>query len=61
MMAADNWTPTLAEQTEQVQSQVVRERLRAEQIQLQAEQERLRAERLAERLRALGVDPDEEA
>jgi Uma2 family endonuclease len=31
----------------------------AEQAQQQAEQERMRAERLAERLRALGVDPDQ--
>jgi hypothetical protein len=34
------------------------ERERAEAAQQQAEQERLRAERLAEKLRALGVDPD---
>ena len=35
------------------------ERLRAEQERLRAEQERLRAERLAERLRQMGVDPDQ--
>lgn len=35
------------------------ERLRAEQAQREAEQERLRAERLAQRLRELGVNPEE--
>jgi hypothetical protein len=36
-----------------------RERLRAEQAQQQTEQERQRAERLAAKLRALGIEPDE--
>jgi Uma2 family endonuclease len=36
------------------------ERLRAEQAQYMLEQERQRAKRLAERLRAAGIDPDEE-
>lgn len=35
------------------------ERLRAEQAQRMLEQERQRSERLAERLRAVGIDPDE--
>lgn len=35
------------------------ERARAEQEKARAEQEKARAERLAERLRALGIDPDE--
>jgi len=34
-------------------------RLRAEQEAARAEQERLRAERLAEKLRAMGIDPKE--
>ncbi len=38
-----------------------RERLRAEQERLRAEQERLRAERLAAQLRALGIDPEQQA
>ena len=37
----------------------VQERLQKEQAQHLAEQERLRAERLAERLRALGLDPEQ--
>lgn len=35
------------------------ERLRAERAQREAEQERLRAERLAQRLRELGIDPEQ--
>lgn len=45
------WIPTGAERAEQ-------ERARAEQERARAEQERARAERLAERLRALGIDPE---
>lgn len=45
--------PTSNEAAEQAQQQ-------AEQAQQQAEQERLRAQRLAEQLRALGIDPDAE-
>jgi hypothetical protein len=51
---------------EQERSRAEQERSRAEQAQLEAEQERLRAEQaflrsqqLAERLRSLGLDPDE--
>ena len=47
-----NVIPTGAERAEQ-------ERTRAEQARERAEQEHARAERLAERLRALGVDPSE--
>jgi hypothetical protein len=39
--------------------QIEQERQRAEQERRRAEQERQRAERLAERLRSLGVDPDQ--
>lgn len=42
----------IAQQTEQLEQQLEQERQRAE-------QERQRAERLAERLRSLGVDPDQ--
>ncbi len=45
---------------EQQQARAEQERLRAEQERLRAEQERLRAERLAERLRALGIDPEDD-
>jgi Uma2 family endonuclease len=62
----NNWLPTDAEIAEQAQQQAEQERQRteqaqqqAEQAQQQAEQERQRAERLAERLRSLGIDPDE--
>jgi hypothetical protein len=51
--------------TEQAERQAAREQVRAEQAERQAEQERVRAEqervraeRLANRLRALGLDPD---
>jgi Uma2 family endonuclease len=64
--AQHNWIPTLAEQvvqeqqlTAQAQQQVQQEKARAEQERARAEQERLKAERLAERLRALGIDPNE--
>jgi Uma2 family endonuclease len=49
--AAGNWILTEAEQ----------ERQRAEQERQRAEQERQRAERLAERLKALGINPDDDA
>ena len=48
------------QRAEQQQQRADKEHQRAEQQQQQAEQERQRAERLAERLRALGVEPDEE-
>lgn len=44
---------------EQAESLVAQERLRAEQAEFQAAQERLRAEQLAERLRAMGIDPED--
>jgi Uma2 family endonuclease len=54
--AKGNWIPTEAEtsrnRAEQAEGLLAQERQRAE-------QERQRAERLAERLRALGIDPDE--
>ncbi len=48
-----NWIPFPEEQLDQ-------ERQRAEQERQRAEQERQRAERLAARLRALGLDPDQD-
>lgn len=47
------------ERAEQERDRAEQERLRAEQERLRAEQERDRAERLAERLRQMGVDPDQ--
>jgi Uma2 family endonuclease len=44
---------------EQERTRAEQERTRAEQERTRAEQERTRADRLAERLRALGIDPDE--
>lgn len=49
--AEGDWLSTVAEQRD-------REHERADQEHQRAEQERLRAERLAERLRAMGVDPE---
>ena len=43
---------------EQERARAEQERARAEQERARAEQERARAERLAERLRALGIDPE---
>ena len=43
---------------EQERARAMQERARAEQERARAEQERARAERLAERLRALGIDPE---
>jgi Uma2 family endonuclease len=50
--------PTLAEHAAREQASAAQARERAELEHLRAEQEWLRAERLAERLRALGVDPE---
>ncbi|MEM9908784.1 MAG: Uma2 family endonuclease [Cyanobacteria bacterium P01_D01_bin.44] len=50
--ANDCWIPTSAELAEQ-------EKQRAEQEKQRAEQEKQRADRLAERLRELGIDPDQ--
>jgi Uma2 family endonuclease len=47
------------QRAEQVQRQAEQERQRAEQAQRQAEQERQRAEHLEQRLRELGVEPDD--
>ncbi|RKZ81430.1 MAG: Uma2 family endonuclease, partial [Candidatus Parabeggiatoa sp. nov. 1] len=46
------------QQKELAQRDALLERQRAEQAQLQAEQERQRANKLAEQLRALGINPD---
>ncbi|MEY2913457.1 MAG: hypothetical protein RLZZ184_2766 [Cyanobacteriota bacterium] len=48
----DDWIPTLAERVEQ-------EKQRAEQEKQRAEQEKQRADKLAEKLRALGINLDE--
>ena len=50
----------LGQAKEQAEQQLEQERQRAEQERQRAEQERQRADRLAERLRALGIDPDAE-
>ncbi|MGA1264594.1 MAG: Uma2 family endonuclease, partial [Prochlorothrix sp.] len=47
------------EQAEQERIRAEQERDRAEQARIQAEQERDRADRLAQRLRELGLDPDQ--
>lgn len=49
--------PTPEEAAQQAQLQVQQAQLQVEQAQLQVEQERQRSERLAEQLRAMGVDP----
>jgi Uma2 family endonuclease len=48
----------LAQRLQQSETELERARLRAEQERLRAEQEKQRGDRLAERLRALGIDPD---
>jgi Uma2 family endonuclease len=50
----------LGQAKEQAEQELAQERQRAEQERQRAEQERQRADRLAERLRALGIDPDAE-
>jgi Uma2 family endonuclease len=55
-----NVIPTGAELAEAERARAEAERQRAEEEQRRAEAERARAERLAARLRALGIDPDEE-
>jgi len=57
--AHHRWIPTAAERMEQERLSAAQERQRAEQEKQRAEQEKQRAERLAARLRALGIDPDE--
>jgi len=65
--AKGEFLATGAERAEQERVRAEQERLRAEQERVRAEQERLRAEqadaraaRLAERLRAMGIDPEGE-
>lgn len=50
--------PTGAELAEQERIRAEQERNRAEQAHVRAEQEHARAERLAEKLKALGIDPE---
>ncbi len=61
--ANGSWVPTPTEQQRQqkelAQQQAEQQRQQKELAQQQAEQQRQRAERLAERLRAMGIDPDE--
>jgi len=49
------------QRADQEQQRADQEQQRAEQERKRAEQERERAERMAQRLRALGIDPDEPA
>lgn len=49
----------IARRAEQTEQQLEQERQRAEQEHQRAEQERQRADRLAERLRSMGIDPDQ--
>ena len=46
-------------QVQQAESRAQQAQLQAQQAQLQAQQERERAERLAQRLRELGIDPEQ--
>jgi Uma2 family endonuclease len=55
----DRWIPTAVEETVQANQRAAQEHLRAEQANQRAEQERLRAEQLAEKLRSLGIDPNQ--
>jgi Uma2 family endonuclease len=57
--ANGEWVPTEAERTEQERQRTEQERQRTEQEYQRAEQERQRADRLADRLRALGIDPED--
>jgi len=56
--AEGNWIATDAERAEQEHQRAEQEHQRAEQERQRAEQERQRAEHLAERLRALGIEPE---
>jgi Uma2 family endonuclease len=58
--ANETWVTTFEENAEQEHQRAEQERQRAEQEHQRAEQERQRAERLAEQLRALGINPDPE-
>jgi Uma2 family endonuclease len=57
--AAGNWLPTPSERAEQERGQAEQERERAEQAERLLEAERVRSQQLAERLRSLGINPDE--
>ncbi|OLT69544.1 Uma2 family endonuclease [Moorena producens] len=56
---AGNWIETLKEHAQQESQRAEQESQRAEQESQRAEQERQRAERLAEKLRTLGINPDD--
>jgi Uma2 family endonuclease len=53
-----NWIPTAEERGEDDRQRAERERNRAEQAEEQLELERARSQQLADRLRALGIEPD---
>lgn len=57
--AEGRWLPTRQERAEQERHRAEQERHRAEQVERELEQERERSRRLAERLRSLGIDPNE--
>ena len=57
--ADGQWIPTDAERQAAEFQRAEQESQRAEQERQRAEQEKRRAERLAERLRSMGIDPDE--
>ncbi|MBE9220272.1 Uma2 family endonuclease [Dolichospermum flos-aquae] len=54
-----DWIPTFAESAEQEKQRAEQEKQRAEQEKQRAEQEKQRADKLAEKLRALGVNLDD--
>jgi hypothetical protein len=54
-----DWIPTFAERAEQEKQRAEQEKQRAEQEKQRAEQEKQRADKLAEKLRALGVNLDD--
>ena len=55
----NDWIPTFAERAEQEKQRAEQEKQRAEQEKQRAEQEKQRADKLAEKLRALGVNLDD--
>jgi hypothetical protein len=57
--AAGNWLPTPLERAEQERERVEQERERAEQAERLLEAERVRSQQLEERLRSLGINPEE--
>jgi Uma2 family endonuclease len=57
--ADGNWIPTPQEQVVQEQQLVQQEQQRVQQEQQRTQQEQQRADRLAERLRQLGIDPEQ--